>query len=87
MEMNIIIFACITILSLALLIISIISYWKYKNSKLIFIGLIFFFFFIRGILLSISLFNDQIKEVISSTYIWLFDLMILVVLYLTSLKR
>jgi hypothetical protein len=79
--------AGITIFSLALLIISLLSYHKYKNSKLFFISLVLLILFVRGVLLSLSLFNEQISEITSSSSIWLFDLLILVILYITSLKR
>lgn len=84
---SIIIFACITIFALVLFIVSILSYWKYKNVKLFFIGVVFLFFLVRGILLSLSLLNEDILKIVSSTYIWLFDLVILAILYITSLKR
>ena len=84
---SILIFACMTIFSLILFIVSILSYWKYKKIKLLFIGVVFLIFLIRSVLLSLSLFYEQIEMITSSTYIWLFDLMLLVVLYITSLKR
>ena len=81
-------YAGITILSVILFVVTLLSFQKFKNKKLFFVSLIFFFLFIRGTLLSISLFNDQMKEVISSGYIWIFDLIVLVLLYVAySIKR
>ena len=89
MEIEIILlFAGITILSIILLTVTLFSYTKTKNRKLIFVSLIFFFLFIRGSLLSFGLFNDQILNLTSSEYIWIFDLIVLVLLYLAySIKR
>jgi hypothetical protein len=89
MEIDIIfIYAVITILSLTLLVVTLLSYIKYKNNKLLFISLVFLFLFIRGILLSLNLVNDQIADFVSSGYIWIFDVVVLVLLYVAySLKR
>lgn len=88
MEMlDIFVSASITIFSLALLVISLLSYWKYRNIKLVFISLIVLVFFIRGIFLSLGLFNDQVLALTSRSSFWLFDLLILVLLYITALKR
>jgi hypothetical protein len=89
MEMEIIfIIALVVILSLILLIVTLLSFWKYKNKKLFFVSLIFLVFLARGILLSFGLFRDQIAEISSSGYIWVFDLVILILLYIAySLKR
>jgi hypothetical protein len=85
--LDIFVSASITIFSLALLVISLLSYWKYRNIKLVFISLIVLVFFIRGIFLSLGLFNDQVLALTSRSSFWLFDLLILVLLYITALKR
>jgi hypothetical protein len=74
-------FAIITILSLILMIVTLLSYRKYKNKKLLFISSVFFFLFFRSILLSLSLFYEQIETIITTGYIWFFDLGVLVLLY------
>jgi hypothetical protein len=84
---TIVIDACITIFSLGLLIISLFSYKKYKNTKLLFVSLIFLVFFVKGILLSLGLFYKQISDVILNPYAGLFDLVILVLLFMATLKR
>ena len=82
------IYSMITILSLVLLLVTLFSYLKYKNSKLLFVSFVFLFLFIRGILLSIGLFYDYIGSFTNSGYIWLFDVIILVLLYAAySIKR
>jgi hypothetical protein len=84
---EIIIFSGITIISFILMIIALLSYRHYRSKKLMLLGFGFLFFFIRGVLLSLSLFNSQIQEFTTSNYIWVFDLIILLILYITSLKR
>lgn len=82
--------ASITIFSLGLLIISLISYKKYKNQKLIFITLILIVLLVKGILLSITLFNQEISsinQILYGPYIGFFDLIILILLFLATLKR
>ena len=84
---SIILYSCITIFSLGMLIVSALSYKKYKNKKLIFVSLAFLLFFIKGIILSLSLFIDEIIPISSSSYMGLFDLMILIMLFTATLKR
>ena len=80
--------AGITILSLILLILTVISFLKFKNLKLLFVSFIFFFFFIKGLLLSYALFTDEIESLAPNIYILLFDLIVLVLLYIGySVKR
>jgi len=84
---SIVIDACITVFALGLLLVSLLSYRKYKNAKLLFVSLIFFVFFIKGIMLSLGLFNEQLSSLISSPYAGLFDLVVLVLLFVATLKR
>ena len=85
---SIIISAFVTIFSVGLLVVSIASYRKYKNLKLLFVSLVFFIFLIKGILLSLGLFYEEIELLTNtSTYIGLFDLVILIMLFLATLKR
>ncbi len=84
---TIVIDACITIFALGLLFVSLFSYRKYKNTKLLPISLIFLVFFIKGILLSLGLFDKQISDIIFNPYAGLFDLVILVLLFIATLKR
>jgi len=84
---GVILFASITIFSLVLFVISLLSYWKYGKLRRLFISIIFFMFFTRSVLLSLGLFYPQVEPFISSVYIWVFDLAILAILYITSLKK
>lgn len=84
---SIILDACITIFALGLFIVSLLSYRKYKNTKLLFVSLVFFVFLIKGMLFSISLFNEQLAELTSNPYFRLFDLLVLILLFIATLKR
>ena len=82
--------ACITVFSLGLFIVSILSYRKHKNKKLIFVSVVFFVFLIRGILLSLMSLNLLFAEAVSflsSPYNGLFDLTVLLLLFIATLKR
>ena len=49
--------------------------------------MVFLLFLSRSLLLSLSLFFTQVSTFIATPYIWVFDFLILLVLYITSLKR
>jgi hypothetical protein len=84
---SIIISAFITIFSLGLFIISITSYQKYKNQKLLFVCLVFLVFLLKGIVLSVQLFTNGFTLLNDPTMSGLFDLMILLLLFIATLKR
>ena len=84
---EIIISAFVTIFALGLLVVSLASYRKYKNLKLLFVSIVFFVFLIKGILLSLLLFDIQIIDFTSGPFNGLFDLIILILLFLATLKR
>ena len=73
--------------SLGLLIVSLASYRKYKNTKLLFITAVFVLFFIKAIIISLGLFDEEIYSLLSNSYFRLFDLAILMTLFMASLKR
>ncbi|MFH1100947.1 MAG: hypothetical protein V1726_02780 [Methanobacteriota archaeon] len=84
---NIIINACITVFSLGLFFVSLLSYIHSKNKKLLFVSGAFFLFFIKGLVLSISLFIDTIVVLQPTLYLEFFDLIIILILFMTTLKR
>ena len=84
---SIIISGFLTIFAFGLLIVSLASYKKYKNSKLVFVSLVFLVFFIKGMLTSIGLFYEQLTIINLSPYNGLFDLVILILLFIATLKR
>ncbi len=77
-----------TVLSLALTIISLLGYERTKNSKFLFITLAFLSFFIKGIWLS---YNSYIHPIEIDFDFWLpvlvLDNIILILFYFTTLKR
>ena len=88
MELQLVIIsAFITIFSLGLFIISLTSYRKYKNQKLLFVCLVFLVFLLKGTLLSIQLFSSEFPLLNDPTFSGLFDLMILILLFIATLKR
>ena len=84
---NIVISAFITIFSLGLFVIALSSYQKYKNTKLLFVTLVFLVFFVKGILLSLSFFYNEPAIITGILQSGLFDLLILLLLFVATLKR
>jgi len=83
----IIIYAFITIFSLGLLVVSFTSYRRSSNLKLVFVTLVFLVFLIKGLLLSIGLFSEELADVTASVYMGLFDLIILILLFIATIRR
>jgi len=82
------IIALITLIAFTLFIITFFSFFKSKNKKLLPISFVFLFLFIRGVMLSLNVFYDVFDSLISSGYIWFFDLIVLLFLYAAySIKR
>jgi len=84
---TIVIYAGITIFSFGLFIISILGLRKHRTIKILFVTLAFLMFFIRGVILSLSLINNLSKEIVSSSFFWLLDLIILALLLIATIKR
>ena len=84
---SILIYSCITIFSFSLFIVSWVSYFRFKNPKLMFIGFAFLVFFIRGIILSLSVLEIEFINIITYPYFGLIDLSILIFLFIATLKR
>ena len=84
---QIVISAFITIFSLGLLAVSLASYRKYKNMKLLFVSLVFLLFLVKGIILSLGIFSENFVAFDSSNYGGIFDLVILILLFIATLKR
>ena len=84
---SVILSASITIFALGMLLVSIISYKHVKNTKLIFVSSAFLIFFIKGIMQSLSLFVEELAVMNLNVYMKLFDLMILIFLFIATLKR
>ena len=77
--------ASITIFSLGLFIISLVSYVKYKNKKLLFVSIAFFIFLVKGIMMSANVFFEEFT--MTMFFLGVFDLLILILLFVATLKR
>ncbi|MEW5760940.1 MAG: hypothetical protein AB1779_09260 [Candidatus Thermoplasmatota archaeon] len=77
----------ITIFAATLLIISYISYKRTANRKLLYVSLAFFVFFIKGLILSFSLYYPKILRIEADLYTILPDILILAFLYLSIMRR
>ena len=84
---SIVISAFVTMFSLGLLVVSLASYRRHKNLKLLFVSFVFLVFLLKGILLSIGLFFDEIVVFTSVSFMGVFDVFILVLLFVATLKR
>lgn len=76
-----------TVFSLGLVIISMISYRKSKNKKILFVSIVLLLFFIKNLLLSFFLFTGQIQNDFTILALELFDLLILVFLFIAVLTK
>ena len=85
--LNVVIGASITIFSLGLLLISLLSYRRYKNIKLFFVSLVFIIFLIKGILLTLNLFYENLIGLNYDPYLGVLDLIMLLLLFMATLKR
>jgi hypothetical protein len=79
--------AAVTIFSLDLLVVSLLSYGRYRNNKLLFTSVVFFLFFIKGLYLSVNVYYETITDRTFIFVLGVADLLILILLYVTSLKR
>ena len=79
--------AFVTIFSFGLLCVSLKSYRKHNNIKLLIIGFVFLVFLIKAILVSIGLFYPNISVIEFDLYSGLIDLVILLLLFIATLKR
>ena len=80
----------ITVFSLGLLFVSLLSYHKYKNIKLLAISIVFVVLLCKGIVLSLGLFFTEVsslRSIVYGTYGGVFDLAILAILFVATLKR
>ncbi|MFH1101390.1 MAG: hypothetical protein V1726_05075 [Methanobacteriota archaeon] len=83
----VIISAILTIIALVLFLISLQSYRIYKNVRLPFVVIVFLFFLLKGVLLSLGLIYEPVAGLLSSYYFHIFDIAILLLLYFSALKR
>ncbi len=83
--------ASIVILSLSITTIALLSYRRTRNNKILHIAVGFCLFFIKGVVLTITLFTGLLELEGSSIYVLAIlitiDLLILIALYLSIFKR
>jgi len=79
--------ALISVFSFGMFLLSMFSYRDFKSTKLIFVSIAFFIFFIKGLLQSISLFYDALSSLHPTLILGIFDLVILIFLYIATLKK
>lgn len=84
---TLIISGIIMVFALGLFIISIFSYRKFRNKKLLFVSIVFSLLFVKGLISALSVFIDIIPESEMLPYSGLIDIGILAMLYLATLKR
>ena len=84
---TIVLTSCITVFSLGMFLVSLISFRTYKNVKLLFVCVAFFVFFIKGIVQSMSLFSSEVTFMRPDFFSGLFDMVILILLFMATLKR
>ena len=84
---TLIISGIIMVFALGLFIISIFSYRKFRNKKLLFVSIVFSLLFTKGLISALSVFIDFIPQSEMLPYSGLIDIGILAMLYLATLKR
>jgi len=85
--LELLIISMIIVISFSLFILSILSYRRSKSIKMLLISIVFFVFFIKVIIYNISLYFTDINIFESITNMWIFDLVVLLLLYIASMKR
>jgi len=81
------IYGFMTVFSFGMFIVSLLSYRRSKNFKILFVTMVFFVFFLKGILLSLSLFFVEINDIITIPFLGIFDLLMIVLLFIATLKK
>jgi hypothetical protein len=79
--------ASITMLAFGLFTLSVVNYYKRRNSRLLFLSVVFLVFLIKEVLISFRLFDYRVPIVDTTLNLWLFDILILVLLYIGTIKR
>lgn len=81
-----IVLGIMTVLAFSLFIISILSYRRSENKKMLFLGGAFISFFVKGLWMTYLLFTEPLEQ-----YLWLpvliLDTAILIIFYCSTLKR
>ena len=84
---SMVVYGFLFVFSIGLLVISFLSYKNSKNVKLIFISGIFFILAIKALTLSLSLFINLPSFILSIPFLSIFDFLIIMLLFIATLKR
>ncbi|MGQ9583533.1 MAG: hypothetical protein ACUVV6_08500 [Thermoplasmatota archaeon] len=79
--------AWMTVFSLALLVISLLSYRRTRDHRIGLVGLAFLLFFVKGVALSIGLYWPSVLAVTTDLPSLLFDVLILLILFVATLRE
>jgi hypothetical protein len=79
--------AWITVFSVTLLLISLISYGRTRNRRILLVGLAFLMFSVKGVALTIGLYWPSVWNVTTDLPALLFDVLILLILYFATLRE
>ena len=79
--------AWIMISALILLIVSLFAYNRTKNKRVLIVSIAFAIFFVKGVILSLGLYYSGIEDMYYSGFGDLLDLVILILLASTILKK
>ena len=75
------------IFALILFIVSIIAYYRTKNKRVLIVSIAFAIFFVKGIVLTLGLIDPGIEDLYTSGLGDTLDLLILILLAATILKK
>jgi hypothetical protein len=84
---NTILYGFGVIFSLGLFIVSLRSYQKTRNKKILFVSLVLLVFLIKFAVLSASLFHPPLKDTLSIMSLGFFDVIMLVLLFVAILTK
>ena len=79
--------AWIMIFALILFIVSMIAYYRTRHKRVLLVSIAFAIFFVKGILLTLGLLEPEIEDMYNSGLGDSLDLMILILLAATILKK
>ena len=79
--------AWIMVFALILFIVSLIAYHRTKNKRVLIVSIAFAIFLIKGIILTLGLVNNEVQGLYNSGLSDVLDLLILILLAATILKK
>lgn len=80
------VFSVMTVLSVVLFAVSVLSFVRYRSVRMLLISFMLGLFVVQSVLLSLGLFFPVVAGFTGSVWIWVFEVGILGVLYVTAVK-